>query len=158
METLDEVDIQILNILQQNARITNKDLAAKLGMSTTPIFERIKKLEKKGYIKDYVALLDNELVEKGLTVFLFLSIKEHNRKTVKEMYDALMEIPEILESYHVGGDFDYLLKVVVKDMKAYENFLLNKMTVIQNVKQMKSTFVLSRGKYTTTLQLEKHPE
>ena len=92
---LDETDIRILNILQENARITNKDIAKKLGLSITPVFERIKKLEKSGYIKKYVALVDHQKVNKGMTVFVFIQSKEHNHLKVKEILEYMQELSSV---------------------------------------------------------------
>lgn len=153
MEILDEIDTKILNILQQDARITNRELAAMLGMSTTPIFERIKKLEKKGFIKKYVALADGEMLGKDLLVFLFVSTKAHSHDKVKIMFREIECLPEVMECFHVSGDYDYLVKVVVGSMAEYERFLLDKITRIENVAHVKSIFSLSTVKYTTSFDL-----
>ena len=151
---LDDTDRKILNILQENARITNKELASELGLSITPVFERIKKLEKGGYIQKYVALVDHQKVEKSMIVFVFLQSKEHNHKKVQEILDYMQQLPEVMECYHVGGEHDYLLKVMIKDMQEYESFLLQKLMVYENVNHVKSTFVLSQIKHKTSYSLE----
>ncbi len=154
MDKLDEIDIQILNILQGDARITNKELASRLGLSTTPIFERIKKLEKRGYIKNYVALVDNKLVNKSLIIFLFVSTKEHTKQLVNTFSNYVKEVPEVMECYHVSGDYDYLMKVVVNDMQSYETFLFEKLTSIDNIAHVKSVFALSSIKHKTSFYIE----
>jgi DNA-binding Lrp family transcriptional regulator len=150
---LDDTDTRILNILQENARITNKEIAEKLGLSITPVFERIKKLEKAGFIRKYVALVDHQKVDKGMIVFVFIQSKEHNHLKVKEVLEYMQELPEVMECYHVGGEHDYLLKVVVGNMQEYENFLLKKLTIYENIRHVKSTFVLSQIKHKTSYLL-----
>jgi len=151
---LDTIDRKILNILQENARITNKELAIQLGLSITPVFERIKKLEKGGYIKKYVALVDHQKIDQGMIVFVFIQSKEQNHVKAKELLDYMQELPEVMECYHVGGEHDYLIKVVVKDMQQYENFLLRKLTLYENIRHVKSTFALSQIKHKTSYQID----
>ncbi|MEN9444655.1 MAG: hypothetical protein RIS47_1545 [Bacteroidota bacterium] len=153
MKKLDKIDIALLNILQQNARITNKELAAQLGLSITPIFERIKKLEKSGFIKKYVALVDNEKVDKAMVAFMFVSAVKHNYDALQRAFKYMQELPEVMECYHISGDHDYLLKVVVKDMKEYENFLLKKLSTYDYIARIKSVFVLSTVKYNQAFEL-----
>ncbi len=153
MKKLDKIDIALLNILQQNARITNKELAAKLGLSITPIFERIKKLEKSGFIKKYVALVDNEKVDKSMVAYMFISSVKHNYDALHRAFQYMQELPEVMECYHISGDHDYMLKVVVKDIKEYENFLLKKLSTYDYIARIKSVFVLSTVKYNQAFEL-----
>ena len=153
IEELDEIDVQILNILQENARITNKDLAAQLGLSVTPTFERIKKLEKKGFITKYVALVDHQKLDKSMIIMTSVASKEHNKDKVDKIFDKIKKLPEVMECYHVSGEYDFMLKVVVKNMSEYEDFLLNKLATMENIAHVNSTFVLSTIKHKTAYQI-----
>ena len=150
---LDKTDISILNILQEDGRITIKALAEKLSLSTTPIFERMKRLEKDGIIDKYVALVDQKRIDKKLSVFVSISLKNHTRSYLHKFVDEMNSYDEVQECFHIAGDFDFMLKVVLKDMEAYESFILSKLSVISNIAHVKSSFVLSKNKYSTGYKL-----
>ncbi len=150
---LDETDILLLKMLQENGRITNKALAEKLNLSTTPVFERIKKLEKEGLIDRYVALLNERIVGLKQTIFISISLKEHTRSYLEKFVEEINRYPEVLECYHVAGDFDFLLKVVVADVDAYEKFILTKLSTISSVGKVQTHIALSKKKHTTVLNL-----
>lgn len=146
---LDEIDRQILRQLQIDSQITIKELAEMLCLTTTPVHERIKKLERDGVIRKYVALLDQKKIEKNLIVFISVSLKNHSRSYLEKFVAEVNLYPEITECYHIAGNFDYLLKAQLKDMEAYQQFILAKLSVHVNIDQVQSSFVLSKNKYST---------
>ena len=154
MTQLDATDIKILNVLQEEGRITNKALSEKIGLSTTPIFERMKRLEKSGVIKKYVALLDEKKIDRKLLVFVSISLKNHTRSYLEKFIDEMNKFDEIQEVYHIAGDFDYMLKIVVSDMEAYQTFILANLSVNSNIAHVKSQFVLSKNKFSTAFKLD----
>ncbi len=151
MEELDDIDKNILRHLQSNARMTNKHLAQELGLSVTPVFERVRKLERKGYIKRYVAVLDHEKLNHGLVVFMHIKMQAHNHDSILRLMAAANELPEVMECYHVTGETDFLMKVLVPDMKAYEEFVLNKLTRVTGIGNINSSIVMSVVKQKTDL-------
>jgi Lrp/AsnC family leucine-responsive transcriptional regulator len=146
METLDETDLQILRILQKNAKLTTKELADKVNLTPTPVFERQKRLERRGYIKKYVAVLDPEKLGQGLLVFCKVKLKQINRDIADQFMHRVQRIPEVTECYNTSGNYDYLLKVRTRDMRMYQEFILNKLGVIESVSSIESTFVMSEVK------------
>lgn len=153
MGDLDKIDLQILKLLQNNSNLTTKDLANKVNLSTTPVFERIKRLEKNGYIKKYVAVLDAEKLDKGLTVFCNITLKQHTREIGNKFVKDIVAIKEVTECYNVSGDYDFLLKVMVKDMKHYQDFVLNHLGSIKNIGSAHSTFVMGEIKNTYSVPI-----
>lgn len=153
MSDLDNIDIQILKLLQNNSNLTTKDLANKVNLSTTPVFERVKRLEKNGYIKKYVAVLDAEKLDKGLTVFCNITLKQHTREIGNKFVKDIVAIKEVTECYNVSGDYDFLLKVMVKDMKHYQDFVLNHLGSIKNIGSAHSTFVMGDIKNTYSVPI-----
>lgn len=149
--TLDETDKAVLYILQQNSRTTIKEMAKRLNLSTTPIFDRMKKLEKAGVIKQYVALVEPKLVGKSLTVFINLSIKEHGKEAINEFLNTITAFPEVIECHHITGNADFILKVILADIEAYNQFILDKLSVIPNIGKVESKFSLSVRKNTTAI-------
>lgn len=153
MHHLDKIDIKLLNILQHNSNITTKELASKVNLSSTPVFERVKKLEKSGYIKKYVAILDSQSLNKSLIVFCNITLKEHTRKIGNQFVKDIKSLKEVTECYNVSGDYDFLLKVVVEDMQAYQNFVLNHLGEIKNIGSAHSTFVMGEIKNSYALPI-----
>ncbi|WP_067146384.1 Lrp/AsnC family transcriptional regulator [Pseudotamlana agarivorans] len=145
---LDDIDIRILKLLQTNSSLTTKDLAAKVNLSTTPVFERVKRLEKSGYIKNYIAVLDAEKLNKGLMVFCNVTLKEHTREIGNQFVKDILLLKEVVECYNISGDYDFLLKIVVSDMKEYQNFVLDHLGGIKNIGSAHSTFVMGEIKNT----------
>jgi len=143
---LDAIDFRLLKLLQAKSNLTTKELAAKVNLSTTPVFERVKKLEKEGYIKKYVAILDAEKLEKGLIVFCNITIKEHTREIGNQFVKDILSLEEVTECYNISGDYDFLLKVLVRDMKEYQNFVLNHLGGVKNIGSAHSTFVMGEIK------------
>lgn len=150
---LDDTDKKILNILQKEGRITTKALAEKLNLTTTPVFDRIKRLEKNKVIDKYACLLNEKYIERNLTVFISISIKNHGKTPVESFIREMDKLPEVMEVYHIAGNYDFLLKVMMKDMEAYQKFMLNKLSIIDNIDHVQSSFVLSNNKRTTAFEL-----
>ncbi|MFT5582124.1 MAG: Lrp/AsnC family leucine-responsive transcriptional regulator [Lentimonas sp.] len=153
MDSIDDIDKKILTELQRDSRITNKELSEILGMSTSPVFERVKKLEKSGFIKDYVALLDRKKLGKNLMAMIAVSLSQHNKKLITSFIDKVSCLPEVLEAYHTTGRSDFLLKVIIADMDEYQDFVLNKLSTIAEVSQMETSFVMSEIKNSTAINI-----
>jgi Lrp/AsnC family leucine-responsive transcriptional regulator len=145
-DTLDEIDLQILKTLQKNAKLTTKELADAVHLTPTPVFERQKRLEKRGYIKRYVAILDAEKLGQGLQVFCKVKLKQINHEIADAFTRRIQRIPEVTECYNTSGSYDYLLKVRARDMKQYQEFVLNKLGEIESLSSIESTFVMSELK------------
>ncbi len=150
-EILDETDLQILKTLQKNAKLTTKELADAVHLTPTPVFERQKRLEKKGYIKKYVAILDAEKLNLGLQVFCKVKLKQINHEIADAFVRRIQRIPEVTECYNTSGAYDYLLKVRARDM--YQEFVLNKLGEIESLSSIESTFVMSEVKQSYGLNI-----
>ena len=146
MDKLDKTDILILRTLQRNAKLTTKELADAVNLTPTPVFERQKRLERQGYIKRYVAVLDPEKLDRGLQVYVKVKLKQINHEIADAFMRRIMRIPEVTECYNTSGSFDYLLKVRIADMKQYQEFVLHKLGEIEMVASLESTFVMSEVK------------
>jgi Lrp/AsnC family transcriptional regulator, leucine-responsive regulatory protein len=146
MKQLDEIDRKLLNILQVNSRITIRELSEKLHLSTTPIHERIKKLEKGGYIRQYLTILDPKMIGKKLIVYISVSLNTHTREAIEEFEKEMQKFDEIMECYYISGNYDFLLKVHCNDMDDYHNFVTEKFSVIKNITQFYSSFVMAETK------------
>ena len=153
MERLDKIDVKLLCILQRDSNLTTKEIAAKVNLSSTPVFERVRRLEKEGFIKRYVALLDAEKLDKNLCIMCNVRLKQHNGTLGREFMAAVNAIPEITECYNISGDFDYLLKIYVRDMKHYEAFVLDTLGTIPSVGSLQSNFVMSVVKQTPEIPI-----
>ncbi len=153
MKNLDEVDLKLLDLLQTDCRLTTKELAHKVHLSPTPVFERVKRLEKNGYIRQYVALLDAEKLNRGLTVFCNVSLKQHTKEIGNRFVKDIMALREVTECYNISGDYDFLLKIMVSDMKHYQDFVLNGLGGIKNIGSAHSTFVMGEIKHSYAVPL-----
>lgn len=145
---LDAKDVEILKMLQQNARITVKEIADTIHLSTTPVHERIKRLEQSGIITRYAAMLDAAKLGKKLMVICHVSLREHNKIAGSKFIRSILAMPEVLECYSISGEFDFLLKVLTEDMESYYNFHVNKLSQVENVGHVQSTFVMGVVKQT----------
>jgi len=143
MTQLDRIDRKILTILQQNARITNKELASQLGLSPPPTLERVKKLESSGFITGYRAQLDPKKIDLGTVMMVSVSLHQHSQAAIDDFYRAVEALDEVLECYHVTGDDDFMLKVVCKDIVEYELFVREKLAPLNSLGKIKSSVVLS---------------
>ena len=150
---LDNTDLQILRALQENARLTTKELAARVNLSTTPVFERLKRLEKGGFIQKYVAVLDAEKLGRGFTVFCSVKLKQMTRSTAKDFISVIRDIPQVAECYNISGEYDYLLKIQAPDMKYYNEFIINVLGTIDSIGSILSSFVMDEIKNTHALYL-----
>ncbi len=148
---MDAIDKKILEILQENSMTTAKELASELALTTTPIYERIKKLEKGGYIKQYVALLNADLIGKNIIVFMNMTIKDHHKEKRDEFVAQMESLDSVVEFYHTSGSFDFLAKVRFSNINEYRNFLVNEVASIHNISDIDSQIVLEEIKYTTRI-------
>jgi Lrp/AsnC family leucine-responsive transcriptional regulator len=141
--SLDSVDFGILDLLQRDGRMTNTELAQRIGLTPAPTLSRVHKLESAGYIKGYVAILDRELVGLPVTAFVAVILRNHGATSAREFLHAVSSLPEVLECHHIAGEEDYLLKVAAASPSEYEHFVLNKLSEIADVQRVKTTIVLS---------------
>lgn len=151
MENLDATDIQILKILQEDSNMTIKEIAMKVNLSTTPVFERIRRLESQGYIKKYVAILDPEKLNLGFTVFCNVKLSKLTRDNTEDFINTIQKIPEVTECYNTTGQFDYLLKIRAPNMHYYHEFITNVLGCIKSIGSIESSFVMSEIKYSHSL-------
>ncbi|MBR1667264.1 MAG: Lrp/AsnC family transcriptional regulator [Bacteroidaceae bacterium] len=142
MHELDETDLQILRFLQENSRLTTKELAQKIHLSVTPTYERQRRLERLGYIKGYVAVLDANKMERGFMVFCSVSMKQINKQIANDFRDTVAGWQEVTECYNISGDGDYLLKVCVSSMQKYQQFILDKLGSFPYISKVSSCFVM----------------
>ena len=147
MESLDDTDIQLLKLLGEDSEITIKDLAAKVHLSPSPVFERVKRLKASGYIKKYIAIIDAEKLNYGLIVFCNIKLKQHDKSIGHQFVTDIMKLGEVVECYNISGDFDFLLKVYAKDMKHYQDFVFNKLGAVKSIGSTHSTFVMCENKH-----------
>ncbi|HEY9542553.1 Lrp/AsnC family transcriptional regulator [Prevotella sp.] len=147
-ETLDDIDIKILRLLQKESRLTVKELAARVNLSPSPVFERQKRLEREGYIERYMAVVNAKKVGYGIIVLCNIRLKQHTHKLIQEFMDAVQNISEITECFNTSGDFDFLIKVYARDMKDYQDFMLNTLGNIECVGSLHSIFVIGEVKST----------
>lgn len=147
LEKLDKVDLQILRILQENARLTTKELASMVSLSSTPVFERLKRLENGGYIKKYIAVLDADKLNQGFVVFCNVKLRRMNRDIAVEFTRIVQNIPEVTECYNISGSYDYLLKIHSPNMKYYQEFILNVLGTVDSLGSIESMFVMNEVKH-----------
>ena len=147
------MDKRILHALQQNGKLQNNDLAEKIGLSPSPCLRRVKQLEEEGVIDRYVALVNPQKVNLGLTVFARIWLKSQDEKTVNQFIDAIMNIPEIVECQLMAGDCDFFLRIVVSDLEAYRKFQINRLNKIAGIQNVKTEIPLQKIKLTTVLPL-----
>jgi Lrp/AsnC family leucine-responsive transcriptional regulator len=150
---LDQTDKKLLELLQEDCKKTTKELSLKLNLSVTAVYERIKKLEREGIIDKYVAILNRSKAEKGFVVFCHLKLIQHTKEFLTKFETEVVKLKEVLECHHVSGDYDYILKIVVKDMEAYREFLVTKLTTLDHIGSTHSTFMISEVKNTTIIQI-----
>ena len=148
MTQLDETDLQIMRVLQSNSRLTIKELANEVHLSSSPVYERMKRLEREGYIKKYTAVLDVDKLNQGFIVYCNVKLKRINRDIVNEFITQINDIPQVTECYNISGDGDYLLKVCVSSMQKYQQFILDKLGDFPYISQVRSFFVMDTLKLT----------
>lgn len=152
-ETLDKTDLQMLRVLQANARITVKDLALKVHLSPTPVFERLHRLENEGIIKRYTAVVDAAKLGRGFLVFCSVRLRRMGKDIAHDFVNKIKDIPEVAECYNISGDFDYLLKIYAPDMQYYNDFLINTLGTIDSLGSVQSSFVMNEIKSSYGLPL-----
>ena len=140
--TLDDKDLAILKLLQDNARIAVKDIATAIHLSPTPVHERIRRLEEAGIIKQYATLLDPQKLEKGLMVICYVSLRQHDKKAGLKFIQAVNSLNEVVECYSISGEFDFMLKVLAKDMAGFYDFHVNRLSQVENLGHVQSIFVM----------------
>ncbi len=150
---LDATDQKLLVLLQQDSNQTVKALAQQLGKSTTPVFERIKKLEKEGVIEGYSARINAKKIGLKQIVFISISLQGHTRSYLEKFVKEINNFPEVIECHRVSGNFDYLLKLVVEDIESYEKFIVTKLTLLPYIGNVQSHIALSTSKQTQELDL-----
>lgn len=151
MPALDKTDLSILKLLQQNARMTIKEISEKVHLSTTPVHERIRRMEGAGVIRQYVTLLEASKVGKGLMVICYVSLRQHGKHTGEGFIKSILAMDEVLECLTISGEFDFLLKVATANMDEYYDFHVNKLSAIENVGNVQSVFVMGVVKMTQAL-------
>ncbi|WP_394758814.1 Lrp/AsnC family transcriptional regulator [Flavobacterium sp.] len=150
---LDEIDKKLLKLLQTDSKKTTKELSSKLNLSVTAVYERIKKLEREGIIEKYVVLLNRKKIEKGFVVFCHIKLIQHTKEFLTKFESQVIKLNEVLECHHVSGDYDYILKIVLKDMEEYREFLVEKLTTLEHIGSTHSTFMISEVKNTTVIEI-----
>lgn len=139
---LDQKDLAILKLLQENARITVKEISDKVHLSTTPVYERIKWMEEEGVIRQYATLVDHSKIKKGLMVICYVSLRQHNKTAGAKFIKAIHDMSEVIECYNISGQFDFMLKVVTENMDSYYDFHVNRLSEIENIGNVQSVFVM----------------
>jgi Lrp/AsnC family transcriptional regulator, leucine-responsive regulatory protein len=153
MDSLDKIDIKILKALQQNAKLTTKELADIANLSTSPTFDRLKRLEREGYIDKYVAVLNPKKVGNGIVVLCNIRLKQHNRDYGQQFIEAVNRIEEVTDCYNTSGDFDFMMKIYVRDMEHYQDFVLNTLGTIDCIGCLNSIFVIGQVKSTSCIPI-----
>ena len=147
--TFDAIDTKLLKLLQIDAKQTTKQLSAKLNLSVTAVYERIKKLEREGVIEKQVVLLNRNKIKKGFVVFCHLKLMQHTKEFISDFEKDVVKLNEVLECFHVSGDYDYILKICVENMEEYREFMVTKLTTLQHIGSTHSTFMIGEVKNTT---------
>lgn len=150
---MDKIDKQILNLLQENAKLNSKEIGDIIGLSQSPTYERIKKLEKSGLIEGYYISVNRKMIGKSLVVFCELSLMSHSVNAIKQFEKRIQQIESVMECHHLAGSKDYLLKIIVADIESYQKVLSEQLASIPNVSQINSSFVLNEIKNSTSFEL-----
>lgn len=149
MEKLDETDLQILRILQKDSKKTTKEIASLLHLTPSPVYERIRRLEKRGFIKKYVALINNKLLNKPIMAICMVSLRYHNEGFIDKFETQIKSLTEVQECYHMAGKVDFFLKINLENLDAYHEFIRSKLSKIENIGILESYFVLKEIVQTT---------
>lgn len=143
---LDTTDKKLIYLLQEDSTRTTKELSVKLNLSVTAVYERVKKLEREGIVHKYVAVVNRNKVNKGFVVFCHLKLIQHTKEYLTRFEQQVTKLDEVLECYHVSGDYDYILKIFVANMEEYREFMVTKLTTLQHIGSTHSTFMISEVK------------
>lgn len=149
----DTIDTKLLKLLQNDAKQTTKQLSSKLNLSVTAVYERIKKLEREGVIEKQVVLLNRNKIKKGFVVFCHLKLMQHTKEFIAQFEKEVVLLNEVIECFHVSGDYDYILKICVENMEEYREFMVTKLTTLQHIGSTHSTFMIGEVKNTTVYTL-----
>ena len=150
---LDKIDKQILILLQHDSSLKTKEIAASIGLSITPTYDRIKRLEKDGVIEKYVAILNKKAINKSVTVICHITLQKHEQSLLTKFQNEITKIDEVITCFHIAGNYDYILKIIVPDLDSYRDFITNKISIIKNVSNVQSSFVMTEVKNETALSL-----
>ena len=150
---LDNIDKKIINTLQIDSKITTKKIATDLNLSVTAIYERIKKLEKKGVIEKYIAIINKEKVNRDFVILVMVKLVQHHHNYIEKFEKEILQFTEILECYNISGDYDYMLKVAVENMKSYRNFINHKLTTLDHISSTQSNFIIAEVRNSTAVLL-----
>lgn len=151
---LNKTDIRLLELLQADARLTTKELADKLGKSVTPVYERKRRLENEGFITRYTAIVDKNKIGKSLVAFTNVQLRQHAQQILLNFEKTIVKFEEVMECYHMTGVYDYLLKVAVTDMAAYQDFIVNKLAKLTDIGTVQSSFVMTEVKHETAYKIK----
>ena len=149
MDTIDEMDLKILRILQDNSKTTTREIAEILNLSPSPVYERTRKLESKGYIKKYVAILDKKLIQRPITVICMVSLRYHDEGFIDKFEKQIKNLNEVQECFHMAGKVDFFLKINLQSLDDYHEFVRIKLSKIENIGILESYFVLKEMLHTT---------
>ena len=149
----DKADKQLLDLLQKDSKITTKELSLHMNLSSTAVYERVRKLERNGVINGYIALVDKEKVDKAFVVFCQIKLDQHKHEHVNKFEREVIKFEEVLECFNISGEYDYILKIVVTNMKAYRDFLNTKLTTLDHISSTHSTFIINEVKDTSAIHL-----
>ena len=144
--SLDSIDFKILALLESDSKLRTKEIASEVGLSTTPVFERIKRLERSGIILGYRAKLNRKALGRGIMAICSISLNQHRTAYLKKFEEEIVDFSEVTECLHVAGQFDYLLRVMTPDMESYRNFVTIKLASLKNIARVRSSFVLTEVK------------
>lgn len=150
---IDKTDLKILSLLQENAQLTFKEISQKINLSITPVHDRVKRLENEGVIARYVTLLDKKKIGASLTVYCNITLDRQTKNNFSEFEEEILKFPEVVECNIVSGGFDYLLKIITRDMESYNTFYQQKLSVMRSIAHIHSFFVMSEIKNTTVLPI-----
>lgn len=150
---MDEIDKKLLLFLQEDAKQTTKELSYKLGLSITAVYERVRKLEYAGIITKYVALLNKQKIAKNFMVLCHVKLAQHKKEYIRQFEQEVMKLSEVTECFHISGDYDYILKICVKDMTDYRDFMITKLTSLQHIASTHSSFMIAEVKNTISIQI-----
>ncbi|GAA0718035.1 Lrp/AsnC family transcriptional regulator [Aquimarina litoralis] len=149
MDQLDQTDLTILRILQKDSKKTAKEIASILNLTPSPVYERVRRLEKQGFIKKYVAILDKKLIDRSITTICQVSMRYHNEAFIEKFEEQIQNLDEVQECYHMAGQVDFVLKIHTKSLEEYHDFVKSKLSKIENIGILNSTFVLKEIKHSS---------
>ena len=156
--TIDKIDLKIIKILQEDGRITNLQLSTEIGLSPAPTLERVKKLEQGGYIKSYHAAVDEKKLNLGIKAFTLIRLSHHKSSVITDFIKKIQDIEETIECHHVTGGFDFILKIMVKDISAYQTFVLERLSKVEEISQMQTLIILDTDKNSKTIPIDYNKE